>query len=99
LRGAFTALHERGVKLSVGFAFEQTTSQGKVQTSFAFNGKLEFADGGKVQWTFEKNTTKSSITIGASDIVFGSARTDMSLNITHENGHLVGVRMLFGIVI
>jgi hypothetical protein len=99
LRGGFTALHERGVKLSVGFAFEQTTSQGKVQTSFAFNGQLEFADGGKVQWTFEKNTTKSSITIGASDIVFGSARTDMSLNIAHENGHLVGVRMLFGIVI
>jgi len=99
LRGGFTALHERGVKLSVGFAFEQTTSQGKVQTSFAFNGQLEFADGSKVQWTFEKNTTKSSITIGASDIVFGSARTDMSLNIAHENGHLVGVRMLFGIVI
>ncbi|MCI0338017.1 MAG: hypothetical protein L0226_10590 [Acidobacteria bacterium] len=98
-RGNFIALHKKGIKLSVGFAFEQTTSQGRVQTSFAFNGKLEFAGGGKVQWTFVKNATKTSLTISASDIVLGSARTDMSLNILHENGQLVGVRILFGIIL
>ncbi|HYV05261.1 MAG TPA: hypothetical protein VFB82_11775, partial [Blastocatellia bacterium] len=99
LRGNFTAIHKKGVKLSVGFAFEQVTSQGKVQTSVAFNGKLEFASGGKVVWTFEKNSTRTSITISATDIALGAARIDSSLNLVRENGQLAGVRVLFGIVL
>jgi hypothetical protein len=99
LRGNFTALHQKGVKLSVGFAFEQTTSQGKVTSSFAFNGALEFANGGKIVWTFEKNSTRTSVTISAPDITVGAARLDGSLNIVRENGQLAGVRVLFGIVL
>ena len=99
LRGNFTAIHRKGVKLSVGFAFEQVTSQGTVKFSFAFNGKLEFADGTKIQWTFEKNSTKTSILIAVTDITLGPARIDTSLNIVRENGQLVGVRILFGIVL
>lgn len=99
LRGNFTAVHKKGVKLSVGFAFEQTTSQGKVQSSVAFNGKLEFASGGKIVWTFEKNATRTSVTISATDIAVGAARLDASLNLVRENGQLAGVRVLFGIVL
>ena len=99
LRGGFTAIHEKGVKLSVGFSFEQTTSQGKVTGNFAFNGKLEFGAGSTIQWTFQKNATKTSISISASDITVGSARIDASLNIVRENGQMVGVHILFGIVL
>jgi hypothetical protein len=99
LRGNFTALHQKGVKLSVGFSFEQITSQGKVTTNFAFNGKLEFGAGSAIQWTFQKNATKTSIAISANDITVGSARLDASLNIVRENGQMVGVHVFFGIVL
>jgi hypothetical protein len=99
LRGNFTAIHQKGVKLSVGFAFEQTTSSGKVTTNFAFNGKLEFGAGSSIQWTFEKNATKTTITISANDIKVGDARLDASLNLVRENGQMVGVHILFGIVL
>jgi hypothetical protein len=98
LRGNFTAVHTKGVKLAVGFAFEQETSLGKVQTSFALNGSLTFGSGGKIQWTFEKNATSTSITISATDITVGETHFDGSLNIRREGGTTVGVRMLFGIV-
>jgi hypothetical protein len=99
LRGSFTAVHQRGVKLSVGFAFDQTTSQGRVTTTFAFNGKLEFGTTGSVQWTFQKNATTTSVTISATDITLGPARLDGSLNLVRQNGQLAGVRVLFGVVL
>lgn len=99
LRGNFTAVFNKNVKLSVGFAFEQETKLGKVQTTFALNGSLQFGSGGKIQWTFEKNATTTSITLSATDIVVGPARIDGSLNIVRENGTTVGIRVLFGVVL
>jgi hypothetical protein len=99
LRGNFTAVFKKNVKLAVGFSFEQETSLGKVTTTFALNGSLEFGSGGKIQWTFEKNATSMSVTISAADIAIGPARIDASLNIRRENGQLVGVHALFGIVL
>ena len=98
-RGHFTAVYKKNIKLSVGFAFEQTTSAGVITTSFAFNGKLEFGSGGSIQWSFEKNATKTTLTISASDIVVGNARLDGALNIVRQDGHVVGVRVLFGVVL
>lgn len=98
-RGGFTAVYKKGVKLSVGFAFEQTTSAGVISTTFALNGKLELGSGATIQWRFEKNATKSTLTISASDIVIGEARLDGALNIVRENNQIVGVRVLFGIVL
>lgn len=99
LRGNFTAVYRKNVKLSVGFAFEQTTSAGKVQSTITFNGKLEFGSGGKIQWSFEKNATTTSITVSATDIVLGKARIDIVLNIKRQDGTIAGVQMLFGIVL
>src|ERR1044071_1710349 len=99
LRGNFTAVYKKGVKLSVGFAFEQTTGQGKVPSTLTLNGKLEFGSGSKIQWTFEKNATSTSITISGSDIVVGGARVDFALNIVRQDGTIVGVQALFGIIL
>lgn len=99
LRGNFTAVHKKGIKLSVGFAFEQVTASGIISSTFAFNGKIEFGSGMKVQWTFERNATKTTITISASDIRIGDAQIDGSLNIIGENNKFSGIRVLFGIVL
>lgn len=99
LRGNFTAVYKKGIKLAVGFSFDQETKLGKVQTTFSLNGSLEFGSGGKIQWTFEKNATSTSITISATDITIGPARVDAVLNIRRQDGTLVGVRVLFGVVL
>jgi hypothetical protein len=100
LRGNFTAVFKKNVKLSVGFAFDQTTSLGKVQSTFAFNGKLEFGESGStIQWSFEKNATQTKISISATNITVGPARVDGVLNIVRQDGHVIGVRVLFGVVL
>ncbi|MEA2174827.1 MAG: hypothetical protein QOD00_2419 [Blastocatellia bacterium] len=99
LHGNFTAVYVKNVRLSIGFAFDQETSMGKVQSTIAFNGTLQFGSGGKIQWTFQRNATTTSVTLSASDIKIGSARIDGILNIDRGGGQIVGVHAIFGIVI
>jgi len=99
LRGNFTAVYRKNVKLAVGFAFDQETSLGKVQMTFSLNGSVEFGAGSKIQWSFEKNATSTSITFSATDITIGPARVDGVLNIRRQDGTMVGIHALFGIVL
>jgi hypothetical protein len=83
-------------KLQVGFSFNQVRSTGTVTTTFAFNGTLELKNG-KVQWSFEKSATKTTLIISASDIVLGPARIDARLNLVREDGKISGVQFLLGV--
>jgi hypothetical protein len=84
-------------KLQVGYSFSQIRSGNKIDTTFAFTGSLSIANNGQIQWTFEKNAQQLSVTISASDIKLGPARADARLNLTMQNGQVVGVNGLFGI--
>jgi hypothetical protein len=95
LRGDFTAMLGK-TKLQVGFSFNQVRSTGTVTTTFAFNGTLELKNG-KVQWSFEKSATKTTLIISASDIVLGPARIDARLNLVREDGKISGVQFLLGV--
>lgn len=95
LRGNFTAVRGQ-TRLQVGFSFEQVRGASVVTTKFGFNGTLEWR-GGKVQWTFERNATKTTIAIAATDIKLGPARIDAVLNLINEHGQMAGVYFLLGV--
>lgn len=84
-------------QLTVGFSFTQVRGPNTVTTTFGLNGSLKLASGGQVVWAITKNSTQTNISIAASDIKLGAARLDGRLNLIGENGHIVGVQVLFGI--
>lgn len=96
IAGNFTAMLGAN-QLQAGFSFSQIRSGNKVDTTFAFSGTLSIANNGQVQWTFEKNAKQLSVAISASDIRLGKVRADARLNLTAQNGQIVGVTGLFGV--
>lgn len=96
IAGNFTAMLG-ATQLQAGFSFSQIRSGNKVDTTFAFSGTLSIANNGQVQWKFEKNAQQLSVSISASDIKLGKARADARLNLTAQNGKVVGVTGLFGV--
>lgn len=96
IAGNFTAMLGAS-QLQAGFSFSQIRSGNRVDTTFAFSGTLSIANNGQVQWTFEKNAQQLSVTISAADIRLGQARVDARLNLTAQNGKVVGVTGLFGV--
>jgi hypothetical protein len=96
IAGNFTAMLGAS-QLQAGFSFSQMRSGNKVDTTFAFSGTLSIANNGQVQWTFEKNAQQLSVAISASDIRLGKVRADARLNLTAQNGQVVGVTGLFGV--
>jgi hypothetical protein len=96
LSGNFTA-RLGTTQLQVGFTFSQVRGPNVVTTTFAFNGSLKLGAGGEIVWAITKNATTLNITISAADIKIGPARLDGRLNIVGENGHVVGVQVLFGV--
>lgn len=96
LSGNFTA-RLGATQLQVGFTFSQVRGPNVVTTTFAFNGSLKLGGGGEIVWAITKNATTLNITISAADIKIGPARLDGRLNIVGQNGHVVGVQVLFGV--
>jgi hypothetical protein len=84
-------------QLTIGFTFTQVRGPNTVTTTFGLSGSLKLGGGGQVVWAITKNSTQTTISIAASDITLGPARLDGRLNIVGQNGHVVGVQMLFGI--
>ena len=96
ISGNFTAMLGAS-QLQAGFSFSQIRSGNKVDTTFAFSGTLTIANNGQVQWKFEKNAQQLSVAISATDIKLGKVRADARLNLTAQNGKIVGVTGLFGV--
>lgn len=96
IAGNFTAMLGAS-QLQAGFSFSQIRSGNKVDTTFAFSGTLSIANNGQIQWTFTKNAQQLSVSISAADIKLGQARVDARLNLTAQNGKVVGVTGLFGV--
>lgn len=96
IAGNFTAMLGAS-QLQAGFSFSQIRSGNKVDTTFGFSGTLSIANNGQVQWTFAKNASQMTVSISASDIKLGDVRVDGRLNLTAQNGKVVGVTGLFGV--
>ncbi len=84
-------------QLTVGFTFAQVRGPNVVTTTLGLNATLKLASGGQVVLAIAKNSTQTTISISAADIKLGPARLDGRLNLIGENGHVVGIQVLFGI--
>jgi hypothetical protein len=84
-------------QLQVGFNYIQVHDGQQLQETFGFNGNLALGGGGKVFWNFNVSSTVTTIELGASDITLGSAKADARLNLTAQDGTVVGVSIMFGI--
>lgn len=93
--GKFTAMLGT-TQLTAAFAFQQIRNGAAVVSTIAFNGKLRFKDNGEITWEFARNATQMSINVNA-QIQIGERRLDGRLNLTSENGTVVGVKVLLGI--
>ncbi|HKP12827.1 MAG TPA: hypothetical protein VJZ91_11970 [Blastocatellia bacterium] len=96
IRGSF-----RGVRgstsLQVGFTFEQTRGADKITTTFGFAGVLQMKNG-SIQWAFTSNSVTKTINLAVNaDIRFGKVNVDPALNLTLQNGQVVGVKFLLGV--
>lgn len=96
--GNFTAVLGT-THLQAGFKFTQIKDGNKIENSFGFDGRLKLSQGGEITWEFttNANATQLSIELTAADIEIGNARFDAKLNITAENGQVVGVSAFLGI--
>ncbi|PYP89962.1 MAG: hypothetical protein DMF61_01810 [Blastocatellia bacterium AA13] len=95
--GNFTAMLGAN-QLQVGYSFSQIRSGNTINTVFAFNGTLNIAHNGQVQFTFEKSASSQlSVSISAENIQLGSARANAALNLKTQDGKVVGIFGLFGV--
>jgi hypothetical protein len=93
--GNFTAVLGTA-QLSAGFSFSQIRNGATISTTIAFNGSLKFKNNGEITWEFAQNASQMSINLNA-QVQVGPARVDGRLNLTSDNGKVVGVKVLLGI--
>lgn len=93
--GTFTSQFKGG-QLSLGFRFSQQRMAGVISNTLFFEGKLIHKNG-TFSWTMEMNGTVMTIGISLQQIQIGEARLQGGLNVTLDNGKVVGVRALLGV--
>lgn len=96
IKGTFVgALGKTNV--AVGFQFTQVRDGQSVTTTFAFGGRIQFANG-TLQFVFAANSVTGAIalTVGA-EIKLGPANVDAKFNVDMGGGTIKGVTFLLGV--
>jgi hypothetical protein len=95
ITGNFTARFQGGV-LNLGFRFQQERIGATLTNTFFFGGSIVHR-AGVFKWEIRMSGKSMIIGISAQQIKLGDARIDPALNVTLENGKVVGLRALLGV--